>query len=184
MANSSLCLMLDTNVWLEKYLPWRAGHREVLALLHEARFQEIALAFPSQSALDVYQRVLIENKRWARDNDRLDENMARAIKRLAWDCVNDMRELATPVPVDGSDLYLACKFRDSHDDLEDDLVLAACQRARASHLVTYDRKLLAHAPLEAVTPQHMTQLLKAGMAQAASEPADTTDYVLAWLKTI
>ena len=33
MANSSLCLLLDTTVWLEKYLPWRAGHREVLAPL-------------------------------------------------------------------------------------------------------------------------------------------------------
>ena len=128
MPNSSLCLFLDTNVWLEKYLPWRAGHGTVLALLQEARLQEVAIAFPAQSALDVYQRVRIENKRWARNSGRLDEHMAQAIKRLAWDCVNDMCDLATAVPVDSSDLYLACKHRDVHDDLEDDLVLAACQQ--------------------------------------------------------
>ena len=109
MPNSSLCLLLDTNVWLEKYLPWRAGHGTVLALLREADLQEIPIAFPAQSALDVYQRVRIENKRWARDSGRLDDHMAQAIKRLAWDCVNDMRDLATAVPADSSDLYLACK---------------------------------------------------------------------------
>ena len=184
MPNSSLCLLLDTNVWLEKYLPWRAGHGTVLALLREADLQEIPIAFPAQSALDVYQRVRIENKRWARDSGRLDDHMAQAIKRLAWDCVNDMRDLATAVPADSSDLYLACKHRDVHDDLEDDLVLVACQRAHASHLVTNDRKLLAHSPVDAVTPANMLELLKAGIAHGVPTPAENTDYLLAWLKTI
>lgn len=184
MANSTLCLLLDTNVWLEKYLPWRPEHAAVLELLHETRVQEVAIAFPSQAALDVYQRVRIENKHWARSVGKLDELMAAAIKRLAWDCVNDMRELATAVPVDSSDLYLACKHRDIHDDMEDDLVIAACLRAQASHLVTLDRKLLSHAPVEAVTPQRMTELLRAGIASGIGRPSDTTDYLLAWLKTV
>lgn len=184
MTNSSLCLLFDTNVWLEKYLPWRTGHNTVLALLQEARLQEVAIAFPAQSALDVYQRVRIENKRWARKEGRLDDPMAKAIKRLAWDCVNDMRETAVAVPVDSSDLYLACKHRDAHDDLEDDLVLAACQRVHASHLVTSDRKLLAHSPVEAVTPAKMLELLRAGIAHGAPTPTENPDYLLAWLKTL
>ncbi|MDO4798670.1 MAG: hypothetical protein Q4A01_11710 [Coriobacteriales bacterium] len=184
MFNSSLCLLFDTNVWLEKYLPWRTDHDIVLALLREARLQEVSIAFPAQSALDVYQRVRIENKRWAREQGRLDEPMARAIKRLAWDCVNDMREIATAVPVDSSDFYMACKHRDIHDDLEDDLVLAACQRAHASHLVTIDRKLLAHSPVEAVTPKKMLELLRAGIAHGVPTPTENSDYLLAWLKTL
>ncbi|MBR3326870.1 MAG: PIN domain-containing protein [Atopobiaceae bacterium] len=184
MPNNALCLLLDTNIWLEKYLPWRTDHDTVLALLREARLQEVSIAFPAQSALDVYQRVRIENKRWARDNGRLSESMAQAIKRLAWDCVNDMREIATAIPVDSSDLYLACKHRDIHDDLEDDLVLAACQRAHASYLVTNDRKLLAHSPIDAVTPKSMTELLRAGIAHGTPTPTENTDYLLAWLKTL
>jgi hypothetical protein len=43
MPNSPLCLLLDTSVWLEKYLPWRSQRRAVLSLLHEARLQDIAL---------------------------------------------------------------------------------------------------------------------------------------------
>lgn len=184
MPNSSLCLLFDTNIWLEKYLPWRSQHDVVLGLLQEARLQGVAIVFPTQSALDVYQRVRIENKRWAQERGRLDEHMAQAIKRLAWDCVNDMREVATPVPADSSDLYLACKYRDTHDDLEDDFVIAACQRACARYLVTNDRKLLARSPVEAVTPQRMLELLQAGIAQGSPESVDTSDYVLAWLKTI
>ena len=177
-------LLLDTNVWHEKYIPNRPCHAAVLNLLAEARSQDVALAFPSQSALDVYQRVCIENKRLARMSGRLTETMAKTIKRFAWDCVDDMRNIATAVPVDSSDLYLVCKHRELHDDLEDDLVLAACKRAHANYLVTLDRKLLAHAPVQAATPEDMLGLLRAGVAQAASGSAESWDWLLEWLGTI
>lgn len=184
MPSSRTTLVLDTNIWLEKYLPRRPEHDNVLALLGEARAREIALAFASQSALDVYQRVRKENKLWARKQGILDESLVRAIKRLAWDCVNDMQTLATAVPADASDLYLACKHRDTHYDLEDDMIVAACQRANARYLVTLDRKLLAHSPVEAHTPQEMVKLLRAGVAEQPPPREIQNALLLDWLKTV
>jgi predicted nucleic acid-binding protein len=116
--------------------------------------------YAAQSSLDVYQRVIINNKRWVRESSELTETWATAIKRWAWDAVTSMQELAVAVPVDMSDIWLACKYRDYHDDYEDDLVLAACRRAHADYLVTNDRKLLAHADVCAKTPRQMVELLK------------------------
>lgn len=179
-------LLVDTNVWLDLYLPSRDREGTALRLLQEAHRAGAALAFASQAALDVYQRVCVDNKRWLRAGDALNEKWAIAIKRHAWDCVNEMRELATAVPVDASDLYLACKFRDLHDDFEDDLVLAACERSHANYLVTNDRKLLSHAPIDARTPSQMTELLHAGLAkgtQTEGDPKDSLRWLYQWLAT-
>ena len=186
MLTNPPILLLDTNVWFDIYLPHRTGREVALDLLHEAEHQEVSLAFPSQSALDVYQRVRSDNKRWAREEGLFCEKMAVAIKRLAWDDVNEMREIATAVPFDCADLYLACKFRDTHDDLEDDLVLAACQRVHANYLVTNDRDLLAHAPagVTALTPAGMLDLLRAGRAVGSPlsrEARESRQWIYEWL---
>ena len=184
MPTNPPCILLDTNIWFERYLPGRTQQETVNTLIDEALVAECALAFPAQSALDVYQRVGREHKLWARKQGALTDVMAKAIKRLAWDCVADMQHLATPIPVDRSDFYLACKHRDIHDDLEDDLVIAACQKAHANYLVTLDRKLLAHAPVEAVTPSDMLKLLRAGIAKGADFSADNRDVLFDWLRTL
>ena len=184
MPSNPPILLVDTNVWLDLYLPSRDREGVALALLREAHAAGAALAFASQAALDVYQQVCVDNKRWLRAGAALTEEWARAIKRHAWDCVNEMRELATPVPVDASDFYLACKFRDLHDDLEDDLVLAACERAHANYLVTNDRRLLAHAPVDARTPSQMIELLHAGLAKGTPverDPKDDVRWLYQWL---
>ena len=184
MATNPPCVLLDTHIWFERYLPGREQQEAVNTLIDEALVHDCALAFAAQSALDVYQRVQREHKLWARKQGSLTEATAKAIKRLAWDCVNDMQTLSTPIPVDMSDFYLACKHRDIHDDLEDDLVIAACEKAHANYLVTLDRKLLAHAPVEAVTPSEMTELLRAGIAKGADFPTDNKDALFNWLRTL
>ena len=184
MQTNPPCILLDTNIWLERYLPRRVQQDVVNQLIKEAAARDCAIAFPAQSALDVYQRVRREHKLWAHKQGILTEAAAKAIKRLAWDCVNDMQTLGTPIPVDTSDLYLACKYRDVHDDFEDDLVIAACQRAHANYLVTLDRKLLAHAPVETVTPTDMIELLRAGMAKGNPSSTDNKQILLDWLRTL
>ena len=186
MQTNPPILMFDTNVWLDIYLPHRDGRDTALRLLQEAESKDVALAFPSHSALDVYQRVRSDHKRWAREEGLFSAEMATAIKRLAWDDVNEMRELANAVPTDSVDLYLACKFRDTHDDLEDDLVLAACQRAHVNYLVTSDKGLLAHAPAEvtALTPAGMLELLRAGRAVGSPlsrEAREARQWIYEWL---
>ena len=180
MLTNPPILLVDTNVWLDLYLPSRDQEGIALRLLREASAAGAALAFASQTVLDVYQQVCVDNKRWLRAGGVLSEKWAVAIRRHAWDCVDEMRELATPVPVDASDLYLACRFRDVHDDLEDDLVLAACERSHANYLVTNDRKLLAHAPIDARTPSQMIELLRLGLAKGTPQERDPREDVR-WL---
>lgn len=126
-----------------------------------------------------------DNKAWVRRSRELTEADAIAIKHLAWDAVASMREQATAIPVADSDVYLACRFRDVHGDLEDDLVLAACQRAKANYLVTRDESLLRHAPIEACTPAEMLELLQTGRAKGTTvsrEVAGPSDWFYHWLR--
>ena len=177
MQTNPPCLLLDTNVWLETFIPNRPHRKDVQELFAEARKHDATLAFSSQTALNVYQKVRKDGKKWSRDQGILDEPMAR-------DCVNEMQSIATAVPTDMGDLYLACKHRDTHDDLEDDLVIAACQKACANYLVTLDRKLLEHAPVKAVTPAQMVGLLRSGKAEGTICAEPGRDYLLEWLRSL
>lgn len=183
MPSSHPILLFDTNIWLDMYLPHRPGKDAALALLGESRKREASIAFASHAALDVYQRILVDNKRWFRASGCLSEEAATAIKRLAWDCVNEMQQIATAIPVDSSDLYVCSRFRDMHDDLEDDLVMAACIRSKANYLVTNDKKLLAHCPIDARTPQQMLELLRAGLAKGtpSTDQPDDSYWLYRWL---
>ncbi len=177
-------LLLDTNVWLDICLPHRPNSAAAMNLLFAADIIGASLTYPSQALLDVYQKVRSDNKRWIRESRELTQNDAVAIKRLAWDYINMIQRVATAVPVDSNDIALACAFRDNHDDLEDDLVLAACQRAHANYLVTNDLSLAKHAPIETKTPAEMTALLQSGRAKGtptSHESANTTDWLYLWL---
>ena len=177
-------LLLDTNVWLDIFIPHRPGREEAIELREEAEARDVSLAYPSHAILDVYQKVRSDNKRWIRESRQLTQADALAIKRMAWDYVNMMREVATAIPVDANDVALACAFRDSHDDLEDDLVLAACQRAHANYLVTTDATLASHAPIEAKTPTQMLELLRTGRAKGtpiSRDAASSNDWLYRWL---
>lgn len=177
-------LLVDTNVWLDIFLPHRPGRTDALAFLEEAEARDASLAYPAHALLDVYQKVRVDNKRWIRESRELTQGDALAVKRMAWDYVALMQEVATAIPVDAHDVALACSFRDVHDDLEDDLVLAACQRAHANYLVTTDTSLATHAPIEAKTPAQMAELLHQGRARGtpvAREATSATDWLYTWL---
>lgn len=161
MPSDSPVLLIDTNVWLDLFLPNRPEGKTARSLFEEAEARNMSLVFAAQASLDVYQRLIINNKRWVREASMLTEEWSKTIKRWAWDAVASMQELAVAVPVDTSDIWLACKYRDYHDDYEDDLVLAACRRAKVDYLVTNDQKLLMHADVCAKTTRQMLGLVKA-----------------------
>lgn len=91
-------------------------------------------------------------RRPVRANGRLSEDAAYAAKVTAWACVDHMAALATAVPCDHTDVWLAGKQRRLHGDYEDDLVIAAAMRSGADLLVTYDEELRDHATVAAATP--------------------------------
>ena len=84
-----------------------------------------------------------EHKAWyRREHGSLSQNAAMAATSLAWDCLSVLSQLATPVPCDLSDIWMANRQRELHSDYEDDLIIAAAIRAQADLLVTNDAKTL------------------------------------------
>ena len=184
MSAGKPIVLIDTCIWLDLFLLDRPGRKDAQALIRYALNDDIPLAYASHSALDVYAKAGICAKRFFRESGQLTDAQARVARTFAWDCAARMREVATPVPADVSDFYFAEKFRPLHEDFEDNLVLAACSRAKANYLVTTDKCLLRHADISAKVPTEMLSLLKSGLARGndAEEPMqDSAHYLRRWL---
>ena len=152
-------MVLDTNVWLDAFLPAREGHAVAKELIARAQARDIALLYPVHTLPDVFYFVSVgvkyELRKLYRDRD---EVIAAAARTTAWECVNTMREIAVAIGADQGDVWFACKTENLHNDVEDNLVLAAVRGAKADCLITRDKELLAHAPLAcvaAVSPEDM-----------------------------
>lgn len=155
-------VVVDTNVWLDVYLPMRRGHDTARTALEAAASRDVDLLYAPTTAKDVFYLVPQILKRSAlASGERLSQEDARALKSLAWGVVDNMAEVATAVGTDASDLWLARKYRRVHDDFEDDLVIAAAQRTEADLVLTSDTALLRHSPVACMTPEDFTELVGA-----------------------
>lgn len=153
MVSSPRIILVDTNVWLDQYLPARPHKEESQAFLDSALAQGIELAYPASIIKDVFYLVTNECKRIVRaETGTLSESDALSIQRLAWGVVDNMQEVATPVGMDLADVWLASKWRRVDADLEDNLVRAAAKRANADLLVTWDKVMLSKAVVPTLTP--------------------------------
>ena len=70
-----------------------------------------------------------------------------------------MADLACAVGADASDVWIARKYKALHRDFEDDLVLAAANRAYVGHLVTSDGRLIRKAPVDDLAPGDILDVL-------------------------
>ncbi len=154
-------VLVDTNVWLDNYLPGRPHGEESRRFLDTAVRLGVELTYPASIAKDVFYVVGNEYKRILRGEEgRVAEADAVAIRRIAWGVVDNMSELATPIGMDASDLWLASKWRGVDGDLEDNLVRAAARRAKVDLVVTWDKGMLAKALVPTVTPPVATAQLE------------------------
>lgn len=161
VSSSGIKLLIDTNVWLDLYIPGRTGSTASKDLLAECIGQGVTLLFPLRAINDVFWQVVQNNKRWVRESkDSVSESYAHAINAAAWDCVQNMQELATAVGADHADIWLATKLRALTPDFEDNMVLAAAERAEVDYLVTSDFRLIQKANVAAKTPEDMLALLR------------------------
>lgn len=170
MNGQPLKLLLDTNVWLDLFIPSNPGHSaawdfiRATAAYDDPAGRDVVLLYPARIMGDVFYKVRLEAKRWLRTSRFGDgEELARACRDHAWDCVQDMHELATAVGTDESDVWLALKYRGVHEDLEDDFVLAAADRARVDYLVTSDAQLARKARVATGTPLELCEHMAAGL---------------------
>ena len=144
-------LLIDTNIWIDAFDGDRKQHMRAHVLLDTAFERGVTLAFAVSSLKDVYYALSSALKRQSRTvNGVLSEEDARSAEAYAWACVQNMQEIATPVAVDVSDVWLAGKFRSQMHDFEDALVAAAASRCHADVLVTNDERFLRHSPVNAL----------------------------------
>lgn len=155
-------LLIDSNVWADLFASNRPGKDDAIALVTQAAEREIDLLYAAISIKDVYYLLEEREKRIRRaEGTEITPAIATAISEYAWGCVRAMEELATVVPLDQADVWMAEKYRCVHSDFEDNLVLAAVERAQADFLVTNDETLLRRSPVAALAPHDLLALLRA-----------------------
>ena len=157
----TLSFLLDTNVWMDHYLARPQKDNPATTLLRQAApCEHVTLFYAPTTAKDVFFLLERTLKIMARhENAELPEGAAEAAREVAWACVDNMSELATAAPIDESELWIARKFRRDHGDFEDNLIIAAGERANVDYIVTSDRQLLSHLPAIAITPQQARELI-------------------------
>jgi len=157
--------LVDTNVWLDNWLPDRPGSNHARLFLNEARTQEIQLTYPVHSLPDFFYLLQAHLKREVRKSGKLTETDALAIREIAWACVDNLRETATAIAADESDAWRACKYRALTGDLEDNFVLAAAERVPVDFIVTNDHELIRKSTINAYTPADATLMLRATLLE-------------------
>lgn len=162
MSTTPHVLLLDTNVWLDSYLPFRPGHDDAVRLLTYAQQSEARLLYAMGSLQNLaYILQASAKEQFRRMGRKVDEQTAAVARDFSLDCLSNLRTIATAVGADESDLWLAERYLRVHQDVEDCLVMAAATRAKADWLVTSDQALLRHAPISALCPKDLLALVGA-----------------------
>lgn len=160
MSEAPKRILVDTNVWLDYFIPSRRGRSVAIEFLRDACTAQVDLLYAATSSKDLFYLISSEHKAWyRREHGSLSQDAATAATSLAWDCLSVLSQLATPVPCDLSDMWMASKQRELHSDYEDDLIIAAAMRAKADLLVTNDVKLCSHAPVAAMNVENARNYL-------------------------
>ena len=164
MAGGQLRIMLDANVWLDFFIPGRASSATASRLIRSAVERNAELLYPSHIIEDLFYEIRRDAAEWTRASaGEVSREAARYCHDYAWGCMEDLHELATAVATDDTDVLTALKFRSLSEDLGDNLVLVAAQRAGVDYLVTSDNVMLNKATVAALAPQDMLSVLEAGL---------------------
>ena len=153
-------ILVDSNVWIDNYVPDRPCSSVSRSFISYAR-NRATLVYAVHNLPDIFYVIQNTMKRTAREEGAFTEGDALAIRELAWACVENMREFAVAVGADESDVWRACKYRRFGNDLEDNMVMAAAERAQARFIVTNDHELIRKSTVVAYTPEDALAYLKA-----------------------
>ena len=147
-------VLIDTNVWVDNYAPVREDSDNSRVFITLAKENEVNLVYPVHVLKDVFYNLGATFKRECmEETGSVSEDDATAISKVVWSCIDNMVDLATAVGADQSDMWLACKYRSFSNDLEDNFVMTAAERAKVDFIVTRDEKLLHKSTVKAFTPE-------------------------------
>lgn len=160
MTSACNMILVDTNVWLDYCLPFRAGHAVALQLVQRCWESGTQMLIAATSTKDVFYITVADMKRNAKAQGvELTPSASEAIVQTAWALIDNIMQVATPLGIDTGDVWLAQRCERVHGDLEDDLLIAAALRCKADFIVTNDKELIIDSAAPAVTPQRLLELL-------------------------
>lgn len=152
MSNPTTSLLLDTNVWVDFFIDRNLNHDHARKLVKAARAKGVPLFTSIETTKDVFFIVALELKRAQREASRVvTDEFANAVNETAWSCLGSMRRQSTVIGADHSDMIEAMTLRHAHGDYEDNLIVAAAMRAKASHIVSSDEQLRKHSPIPCIS---------------------------------
>jgi len=99
MTRAAERVLLDTNVWLDAFLPRRVAGEVSKELIATAMRHNVDLLYPVHIVPDVFYLSYIDIKKFLQGQGQ-DELLAQAARTTAWEFVNTMREIATAVGAD------------------------------------------------------------------------------------
>lgn len=159
MPEKMLC---DTGVWLDYFLGNRARHELARTFVDKCEQGGVSLLVSPASLNDFFHLCQLELRQAIlKATGDFTPQQEKAARDVAWADLDNLAELATVVTADASDVWLARTHRQVHADFEDDLVVAAAQRAKADFLITNDEQLLRHAPVAALSVADAIKVLDA-----------------------
>ena len=162
MTDRDFIILLDTNVLLDEFLPDRSSSAASRELINRAYKRGDHLLFCPHSLVDVHYQIAATFKKMVRmEKGTLSDTDALAIQEIAWGCTDNLCEWATSVGSAQVDVWLARKYKKLNRDFEDNIILAASERAKVDYLVTSDQQLLKKATVAALSPEDMLALLDA-----------------------
>lgn len=154
-------ILVDSCVLVDNYLGSHPKHGESYEFLSRAYTAGATLLYGASKLETVFYVLVAEAKRMVRtEKGVVSETDAAAARAFAWGCIENIRNFATAVGVDEADLWLASKYRSVGPDFEDNVLLAAAQRANADYLVTWDATLLRTPTVRTATPAEMLALME------------------------
>lgn len=154
-------VLVDTNIWLDYFLSRMDGHRATDRFIAAAGASErIALYVASLTLKDLAFLLAAEMKRGARaDGRQVTPDVAASAREVAWGCVRHVLDLALVVPIGHDEILHAFTYKRIHNDLEDDIILAAAARSGAGYILTNDTQLAARSPIPCIGIDNALQLL-------------------------
>lgn len=155
-------ILCDTNILIYYMNGTPRFIKDVVTLFERCAEYGVGIACASLSLKDVF---YITPARF-KDDFIDDESVVVAttaklmLPEVAWSSIARLRTLMKIVPVGADECALAQSLRSSHNDFEDNLIVAAAKNSGAEHVVTYDKKLAQHYPGYCLTPANLISQLE------------------------
>lgn len=136
---------------MDLYFPDRPGHKSANQLI-DLMIDDAELYYAASTMTDVFFLSKTTQKKLLKDDGiELTDTMSAAANEIAWGCIKNMYEIASPIPTSIPVLFLSTKMKDIHNDFEDDVLLASAQTADIDYLITNDKTLLIKSTVQALS---------------------------------